>query len=108
MSLPTVVTPAGSMPGAMLSLSADQSRPGTGILWASHPTKEDANHGVVDGTLRALDATDLKRELWNSDQAVGQRDVLGTIAKFSVPTVANGRVYAATFSNKVVVYGLLA
>src|SRR5262249_15948264 len=105
MTSPAVITPAGSMPGAMLSLSADGGTAATGILWASHPTHEDANKGVVAGTLRALDASDLKHELWNSDKAAGGRDTLGNIAKFSVPTVANGRVYVATFSKKVVVYG---
>jgi hypothetical protein len=108
MSQPGVVTPARSMPGAMLSLSAHRSDVGTGILWASHPTKEDANKGAVAGTLRALDATNLNHELWNSNQAPGGRDEVGSMAKFSPPTVANGRVYLATFSKKVVVYGLLA
>jgi hypothetical protein len=107
-SLRSVVTPARSMPGAMLSLSANGSAAGTGILWASHPTNEDANQGVVPGTLRAMDASNLQNELWNSGQAPRGRDLLGNIAKFNPPTVANGRVYAATFSNKVVVYGPLA
>ena len=107
-SLRSVVTPARSMPGGMLSLSANGSTAGTGILWASHPTDEDANQGVVAGTLRAMDALNLTTELWNSDQAPDRRDVLGNIAKFNPPTVANGRVYAATFSQKIVAYGPLA
>jgi outer membrane protein assembly factor BamB len=93
------------MPGAMLSLSANGSTPGTGILWASHPTNEDANQGIVPGTLRAIDASNLSNELWNSDQAPHGRDLLGNIAKFSPPTIADGRVYAGTFSGKIVVYG---
>jgi hypothetical protein len=36
------------------------------------------------------------------------RDRLGTFAKFVPPTVANGRVYMATFSNRIAVYGLLS
>ena len=36
------------------------------------------------------------------------RDSLGTLAKFTAPTIANGKVYVPTFSNKLVVYGLLA
>jgi hypothetical protein len=101
----SIVTPAKSMPGAMLSLSANGSTPGTGILWASHPTNEDANQGIVPGTLRAIDASNLSNELWNSDQAPHGRDLLGNIAKFSPPTIADGRVYAGTFSGKIVVYG---
>jgi hypothetical protein len=108
MSLRSVITPAGSMPGAMLSLSADGGKQGTGILWASHPTNQDANQGVVAGTVRAIDASKLTRELWNSDQAADQRDVLGNISKFTPPTIANGRVYVATCSKKIAVYGLVS
>jgi outer membrane protein assembly factor BamB len=101
-----VHTPNRSMPGAMMSLSADGSAVGTGILWAVHPTKDDANQGVVAGTVSAFDADNLKNRLWHSDQAAGGRDALGMIAKFTPPTVVNGRVYMATFSHEIVVYGL--
>jgi len=103
----TMTTPANSMPGAMLSLSAALNIPGTGIVWASHPLRDDANHVVVDGLIRAFDALNLENELWNSEQVPG-RDRLGKIAKFTTPTIVNGKVYVATFSNKVVVYGLLS
>ena len=33
-------------------------------------------------------------------------DAVGNYAKFSCPTIANGKVYLATFSNKLMVYGL--
>ena len=105
-SAASVTTPARSMPGAMLSLSADGKRSGTGILWASHPLAGDANRQVVHGLVRALDAENLSRELWNSGQNMARDDV-GTYAKFNPPTVANGKVYVPTFSNKLVVYGLL-
>ena len=55
------------------------------------------------GALRAIDASTLK-ELWNSEQDTG--DKLGDVAKFTPVTVANGKVYVPTFSNKLVVYGL--
>ena len=52
------------------------------------------------------DATDLSTELWNSN-VNASRDSLGSFAKFAIPTVANGKVYVPTFSNQLVVYGLL-
>jgi hypothetical protein len=61
---------------------------------------------VRPGVLRAFDATDASKELWNSLQDA-TRDDLGNFAKFSPPTVVNGKVYLPTFSNQLVVYGLL-
>ncbi|HLY72103.1 MAG TPA: hypothetical protein VKR53_20360, partial [Puia sp.] len=95
------------MPGAMLALSSNGSQQGSGILWASHPINGDANHGTVPGILQAFDATNVQHELWNSNMS-GKRDSVGNFAKFVVPTIANGKVYLATFSNKLNVYGLNA
>lgn len=92
------------MPGAMLSVSANGAQ--NGVLWANLPLQGDANKGIVPGVIRAFDASDLSRELWNSEQ-LSSRDDSGNFAKFSCVTVANGKVYAATFSNQLVVYGLL-
>ena len=44
--------------------------------------------------------------LWSSTQTP-TRDVLGTLGRFSVPTVANGKVYVGSGANQVAVYGLL-
>ncbi len=93
------------MPGAMLSVSSNGSQLGTGILWASHPINGDAEHSNVPGVLQAFDATDITHELWNSNWN-SKRDSIGTFAKFVPPTIANGKVYMATFSNKLNVYGL--
>jgi hypothetical protein len=95
------------MPGGMLSVSANGSVSGTGILWAAHPASGDANQKTQPGILRAFDAENVGRELWNSSQNPG-RDDFGSFAKFVPPVVANGKVYLATFSNQLVVYGLLA
>jgi len=88
----------------MLTLTADGDQAGTGVIWASHPVSLNANQAVVPGMLRALDADDLGRELWNS--TLKPDDDLGLLAKFTPPTVVNGKVYMATFSNKVCVFGL--
>ncbi len=102
----TMAAPDG-MPGGILAISAYGQKPGTGILWASHPASGDANHGLRPGVLRAFDATDITHEIWNSRDALA-RDDLGLFAKFSSPTIANGKVYLATFSNQLVVYGLFS
>lgn len=93
------------MPGGILSISANGGVARTGILWAVTPSK-GANQQAVPGTLRAFDAEDLSREIWNSRQNA-MRDDLGLLAKFNTPIVANGKVYVATFSKQVAVYGLL-
>jgi hypothetical protein len=90
--------------GAILSVSSNGSQDGTGILWASYAYSGDAEHTVSPGILRAFDANDITRELWNNQETPG--DVRGSYAKFAAPTIANGHVYLPTFSNRVVVYGL--
>ena len=96
----------GGQPGGILALSAQGTNSGSAILWASHQLAGDANQQVRPGILHAYDARDVGMELWNSDQA-GARDAVGNFAKFVPPTVANGKVYLATFSNRLNVYGLL-
>ncbi|TMQ03963.1 MAG: hypothetical protein E6J90_52565 [Deltaproteobacteria bacterium] len=91
--------------GAVLSVSSNGSTDGTGILWASYAKSGDAESFVSPGILRAFDANDVTRELWNNQQNAA-RDGAGMYAKFAPPTIANGHVYLPTFSNKVVVYGL--
>src|SRR5262245_43479874 len=92
------------MPGSMLSLSANGGA--NGILWANCVYTGDAVHNIVPGILRALDANSLGNEIWNSRMNLSRDDV-GNFAKYVTPTVVNGRVYMATFSSKVNVYGLL-
>jgi hypothetical protein len=73
-------------------------------LWAAYAIVADAENVKGAGILRAFDANDITRELWNSEQ--DPKDRPGNYAKFAAPTVANGHVYLPTFSNQVVVYGL--
>lgn len=87
-------------PGAILALSARGDASGTGVLWmtyALNPPGKDAISDTRRGQLAAYDAENLGRRLWHSDMAAGQRDALGYFAKFNPPTVANGKVYAASF-----------
>jgi hypothetical protein len=100
-----MLAPRG-MPGGMLSVSADSNAAGSGIVWASLPLQGDANQNVVPGILRAFDAENVSRELWNSHQNAARDDV-GNFAKFCPPTVADGKVYLGTFSGKLNVYGHL-
>ena len=90
--------------GADLAVSSNGTNSGTGILWATYANIGDAGHTVSPGILRAFDANDITKELWNSDKV--NTDYMGAYAKFSSPTIANGHVYVPTFSNQVVVYGL--
>lgn len=90
--------------GAMLSVSSSGTTAGSGIVWAAYASTGDAEHTVSPGILRAFDASDVSKELWNSNQA--NADFVGTYAKFASPTVVNGHVYLATFANQVVVYGI--
>lgn len=86
-----------------LAVSADGGQNGTGLVWL---TTGDTTTSEIPGTLHALDASNLSNEIWNSDMNA-VRDGLGRFAKFVAPTVANGRVYVPTFSNALVIYGLL-
>ncbi len=92
-------------PGGILSVSANGTNANTGIVWAVVNTTSSANHTSVPGTLHAFNAQKVSHELWNSD--MNPRDTLGTLAKFVPPTIANGKVYMATFDGRVNVYGLL-
>jgi hypothetical protein len=100
-------TPAGTSNTAPLSISANGSEPGTCIIWASCPISGDANQGSVPGILRAYDASDLSVELWDSNQNQ-EFDGAGGFAKFCPPTVAGGKVYLASLTGALSVYGLLS
>ena len=56
--------------------------------------------------LHAFDAANLGNELWSSGTNAAFDD-LGILAKYNVPTIANGKVYMPSFSGQVHVYGLL-
>ena len=97
-------------PGAMLSLSANGNK--DGILWAAIHATGDSWHESRPGVLHAYDGDDIRHELWNSLQ-VPARDDCGEYSKMAPPTIANGRVYLASFGSEnagtgqFCVYGLL-
>ncbi len=95
-------------PGGILALSANADNAATGILWATVTTAGDSeNNPPTAGQLRALNATKLSvPDLWNS--GMNAADDYGLFAKFVPPVVVNGRVYVATWSNQLAVYGLLS
>jgi hypothetical protein len=82
--------------GAVASISANGTS--QGIVWAL-----DGGAGI----LFAYDAGDLTKELYDSNQAAGNRDHFSAVGgHFITPMVANGRVYIGTKSS-VAVFGLL-
>jgi hypothetical protein len=99
------------MPGGMLTISCNGSDPkkaqGTAIVWVLHPVTGDANHATVAGVLQAYRADDLRQAIFSSNHDRLGTDDFGDFAKFCPPVVANGKVYVATFSQQLAVYGLL-
>jgi hypothetical protein len=77
-------------------ISSNSTAPNTGILWTIDP------HTIA---LRAYDATNLSKELYNSTQN-SSRDKLDSFVKFTVPTVADGEVFVPT-QTSLTIYGLL-
>ena len=49
------------MPGGMLTVSCNGTAPRTGVLWALHPIRGNANHSTVAGVLQAYRAICVSR-----------------------------------------------
>ncbi len=98
----TLASNAGSTtfgwPGISPSVSSmpDNSN---GIVWGidSHLYCTNQAAGCSAAVLHAYDASNLSTELWNSTQGAG--NTAGYAVKFTVPTVANGKVYVGTRGN---------
>src|SRR5216683_2105529 len=84
-------------PGSTPSVSASGNT--NGIVWAldngNYCTKQSSSCGPT--VLHAYDATNVATELWNSTKGTG--NAAGNAVKFTVPTVANGKVYVGTRGN---------
>lgn len=79
-------------PGATPTISANGDK--DGIVW----TVSGRNWQIIPekiAILHAFNASDVATELYNSDE-VPDRDRAGISVRFSIPTVAGGRVYVGT------------
>jgi hypothetical protein len=85
-------------PGSTPSVSANGTQ--NAIVWAV-----ESNVGQLN-VLHAYDATNVSRELYNSNQAAGGRDNFGNGNKFITPVIVNGRVFIGTQTG-VAEFGLL-
>ena len=85
------------MPGAMMSLSARNNAPGSGVLWAIVSVENKRDPNLINGRLYAFDAGNLRLLC----------DVkLGHVPHMALPTVADGKVFATTHDQELVIYDL--
>jgi hypothetical protein len=92
--------------GPTPSISAQGSS--NGIVWVLDNSQNASTEGGGTGTagpavLRAYDAANLATRLYTSTAT--SADTCGNAVKFTVPTVANGRVYVGGIG-QITVYGL--
>jgi hypothetical protein len=91
-SSPTHQSPSSFALGTTPSISANGTS--NGIVWAIERALAPGKPAI----LHAYDATNVSTELYNSGQNA-TRDQLSAGCRFSVPTIANGKVYVGTGKN---------
>ncbi len=89
--------------GATPTISANGDK--DAIVWTI-ATRDWLPFPETIAVLHAYDGADVSRELYNSDEN-SDRDRAGISVRFTIPTVANGRVYIGTRS-ELDVYGLVS
>lgn len=89
--------------GVQPSVSANGDK--DGIVWASEDVYNSSG-AQVDGVLHAFDANNVAHELYNSAQNA-TRDSYGKGVRFTLPTVAHGRVYVVG-KTQLAIFGLLS
>ena len=106
---PALAQPLSSAPTSMSSHVYNFSGPTpsvssnatmtNGIVWALDNSRygPPTPNGSGPAVFYAYDATNLANELWNSSQGTG--NTAGNAVKFTVPTIANGKVYVGTRGN---------
>ena len=84
-------------PGSTPSVSAAGAA--NGVVWTLDNSRYCTNQspGCGPAVLHAHDAANLANEIWNSSMV--SSDTAGNAVKFTVPTVANGKVYIGTRGN---------
>jgi len=98
---PLAQAPSGvAYPSATPVVSANGAA--GGIVWMIDSSAYGSSGPAV---MHAYDAANVSRELYNTSQNPA-RDQAGPATKFTLPTVANGRVYIGT-QKQVDVYGLI-
>jgi len=90
-------------PGATPVVSTNGT--GNAIVWLIETKVWNDYTPTKHSVLHAYDAANIAREIYNSGQN-SERDRAGPAVRFTIPTVANGRVYIGT-KGEVDVYGIL-
>ena len=104
----------GGMTGGMVTVSSNGKAPNTGIVWATAPLEGDVNRDVVEGVVRAYDATQFNptpidpttprlKLIWESSASGVD---FFAYSKFCPPVVADGRLLVPTYDGRVNVYVL--
>jgi hypothetical protein len=103
---PYVTESLNGMPGGMVSVNVDPNGNGLGVVFASVKTCDEPSFPSCKeqqdfGVLRAYDPFTMA-QIWNDTPQPARY----FFAQLVPPTIANGRVFLATGSGKVLIYGI--